>query len=34
MNKVDMTTIGKFDRHQGNYYYEKYRARYGYTQTS
>jgi succinoglycan biosynthesis transport protein ExoP len=28
MNKVDMATIGKFDRHQGNYYSEKTRALY------
>lgn len=28
MNKVDMAAIGKFDRHQGNYYHERYRARY------
>jgi polysaccharide biosynthesis transport protein len=28
MNKVDMATISKFDRHQGNYYSEKTRALY------
>ena len=29
LNKVDMTTIGRYERHRSNYYYEKYRSRYG-----
>jgi succinoglycan biosynthesis transport protein ExoP len=28
LNKVDMTTIGRYERHRSNYYYEKYRSRY------
>jgi succinoglycan biosynthesis transport protein ExoP len=29
LNKVDMSTIGRYERYRNNYYYEKYRSRYG-----
>jgi succinoglycan biosynthesis transport protein ExoP len=29
LNKVDMSSIGRYERHRSNYYYEKYRSRYG-----
>lgn len=29
LNKVDMNTIGRYERFRHNYYYEKYRSRYG-----
>jgi polysaccharide biosynthesis transport protein len=28
LNKVDMTAVGRYERHRNNYYYEKYHARY------
>jgi succinoglycan biosynthesis transport protein ExoP len=28
LNKVDMSSVGRYERHRNNYYYEKYRARY------
>lgn len=28
LNKVDMTSIGRYERYRNNYYYEKYHARY------
>jgi polysaccharide biosynthesis transport protein len=29
LNKVDMSTIGRYERYRNNYYYEKYRSQYG-----
>ncbi|HUI22622.1 MAG TPA: polysaccharide biosynthesis tyrosine autokinase [Methylocella sp.] len=29
LNKVDMSAIGRYERYRNNYYYEKYRSRYG-----
>ena len=29
LNKVDMSTIGRYERYRNNYYYEKYSSRYG-----
>jgi polysaccharide biosynthesis transport protein len=34
LNKVDMASIGRYERYRNNYYYEKYRSRYSNTDQS
>jgi succinoglycan biosynthesis transport protein ExoP len=32
LNKADMSTFARYQSHRGNYYYNRYYARYGYTE--
>jgi succinoglycan biosynthesis transport protein ExoP len=32
LNKVDMSALGRYESYRGNYYYNRYYARYGYTE--
>ena len=32
LNKADMNTFARYQSHHGNYYYNRYYARYGYTE--